>query len=153
MLAVTFGHVDAGLMQKPISAIVTQSGVSDNDIKFLMSNAQVRDKYVGILRADSRNVNVTALKGGFTSIDFNGKQWIVDPLCQRNSIYYVAPKTMDILTSSGGIDWAIFEGEEMWKMKTGSTGYADAYQAFARFYGDLACSQRNGNGKLEDISE
>ena len=141
------------LMQKPITSIVLNSGIAERDIDFLMCNGQVRDKYVQLLLADQRQPATGVLKGGFTSVDFNGKPIIVDGQCRRNTLYYIASKTMDILTSSGGIDWAIFDGEEMWKMKTGSSGYSDAYQAFARFYGDLACSQRNGNGALEDISD
>lgn len=141
------------LMQKPLSAINTRSGMSEADVTFLMSNSQVKDKYIALLVAEQRHVNTTTLKGGQTSVEFNGKPLIVDPQCRRNTLYYIAPKTMDLLSSSNGLVWADFEDGLQWKMKTGSSGYADAYQAFLVFYGAVACKARNGNAVLGDISE
>lgn len=142
------------LMQKPLTAIGTKGGVSEADVKFLMCNGPVKDKFVALLLGDQRHVNTTELRGGQTSVDFNGKPLIVDPQCRRNVIYYIAPKTMDVLTSSGGLTWADFEDGQQFKLKvSGSSGYADAYQAFLVFYGNLACKIRNGNAILSDISE
>lgn len=141
------------LMQKPLTTIGTKSGVTEADVKFLMCNGPVKDKYIALLLADQRHVNTTELRGGQTSVDFNGKPIIVDPQCRRNTIYYIAPKTMDVLTSSGGLVWADFEDGLQFKMKTGSSGYSDAYQAFLVFYGNMAVKQRNGNAVLGDIAE
>jgi hypothetical protein len=141
------------LMQKPLTQIGTKSGVTEADVKFLMSNGPVKDKFIALLLADQRHVNTTELRGGQTSVDFNGKPLIVDPQCRMNVIYYIAPKTMDVLTSSNGLAWADFEDGLQFKMKAGSSGYSDAYQAFLVFYGNLAVSQRNGNALLADISQ
>jgi hypothetical protein len=141
------------LMQKPLTAIGTKSGVTEADVKFLMCNGPVKDKYIALLLADQRHVNTTELKGGQTSVDFNGKPLIVDPQCRRNTIYYVAPKTMDILTSSNGLMWADFDGEQFKLKVSGSSGYASAYQAYLQFFGNLAVKIRNGNAVLGDITE
>jgi hypothetical protein len=141
------------LMQRPLSSINTRSGMSEADVTFLMSNSQVKDKYISLLLADQRHVNTTNLKGGQTAVDFNGKPIIVDPQCRRNTLYYIAPKTMDLLSSSNGLVWADFEDGLQFKMKTGSSGYADAYQAFLVFYGALACKNRGGNAVLLDLAE
>lgn len=140
------------LMQKPLTRIGTNSPVTEADVAFLMCNGPVKDKYIALLVAEQRQVNTTTLKGGQTSVEFNGKPIIVDPLCRRNTLYYIAPKTMDILTASGGIDWQDMDGD-MWKMKTGSSGYSAAYQAFLMFDGGLAVKIRNGNAVLNDITE
>jgi hypothetical protein len=51
--------------------------------------------------------------------------------------------------------WGEFMDGSQWKMKIASTGqsYADAYQAFLVFYGNLACKVRNCNAVLKDITE
>jgi len=141
------------LMQKPLTQIAIRSSVTDADIKFLMCNGPVKDKFIALLIADQRHVNTTTLKGGQTSVDFNGRPLIVDPQCRHNVLYYIAPKTMDVLTSSNGLVWADFEDGAMWQKKPGTNTYMDAYQAFLVFYGNLACKIRNGNAILRDISE
>lgn len=142
------------LMQKPLTAIATRSGFKESDVAFLMGNGPVRDKYIALLVADKRHVNEMELDGGQTAVTFNNKPFIVDPQCRNNTIYYINPKTMDYLTSSGGLVWADFEDGLQFKMKTGGStaSYADAYQAFLVLYGGLACKVRNGNGVLGDLT-
>lgn len=140
------------LMQRPLSKISRNSDYDETDIEFLMCNTGVRDKYQDLVLADKRFVNTMTLDGGQESVEFNGKPIIIDPQCRENVLYYVNPKTMDILTSSDGIQWADFEDGNMFQKKPGSGSYYDAYQAFLVFYGQLAVSARNGNGLLSDIS-
>jgi len=141
------------LMQKPLTAIATKSDKRASDVKFLLANGPVIDKYIALVQADKRHVNEMELDGGHTAVSFNNKPLILDPQCRRNVIYYVVPDTMDVLTSSGGVHWATFMNNEQWQLKPATSTYADAYQAFLVFYGNLACKCRNGNGLLEDISE
>lgn len=141
------------LMQKPLTRIAVTSGFTEADVKFMLCNGAVRDKYVSLLVAEKRFVNAMELDGGFSAVDFNGKPLVVDPQCRHNVIYYITPKTMDILTSSNGLVWADFEDGQMWQKKPASGSYYDAYQAFLVFYGNLACKARNGNGILADINE
>lgn len=141
------------LMQKPLTRIGITSGMSEADVKLLLCNGAVRDKYVALLLADKRHVNTMELDGGFTAVDFNGKPVVVDPQCRHNCIYYISPKTMDILTSSSGLQWADFADGQMWDKKPGSGAYYDAYVASLVFYGQLAVNKRNGNGLLADITE
>ena len=142
------------LMQKPLTAVATRSAFSEADIAFLMGNGPVKDKYIALCVADKRHVNEMELDGGQTAVSFNNKPFIVDPQSRNNTIYYVNPKTMDLLTSSGGLVWADFEDGLQFKMKTGGStaSYADAYQAFLVFYGNLACKVRNGNAVLGDLN-
>lgn len=140
------------LLQQPLTQIGLRSSATEADIEFLMCNGFVKDKLIELLIADQRHVNVTRLKGGQTSVDFNGKPVIVDAQCRRNRVYYINPESMDFLTASGGIGWADFEGSK-WVKKIGSSGYASAYQAFIRIEGNLACKQRNANAVLTHISD
>lgn len=140
------------LMEQVLTEIGLRSGATDKDIEFLMCNGRVKDKYVALLIADQRQTSPTTLKGGYTSYDFNGKKFIVDNQCRRNTIYFINPDSMDFLTSTNGIAWSDYSGNR-WQLKAGSSGYADAVQAFLRVEGNLACKMRSANGLLTDLTD
>ena len=140
------------LMQRPLSKIARNSPFKEDDVEFLLTNTGVRDKYIDLCVALKSAPNTMKLDGGQEVVTFNGKPVIVDPQCRENVIYYINPKTMNVLTSSDGIQWADFEDGSIFQKKPGSGSYYDAYQAFMVFYGNLATSARNGNGLLEDVS-
>lgn len=137
------------LMEQVLTEISLRSS---GNIEFLMCNGRVKDKYVALLIADQRQVSPTKLKGGYTSYDFNGLNFIVDPQCRRNTIYFIDPSSMDFLTASNGIAWSNYSGNQ-WQLKAGSSGYSDAVQAFLRIEGNLACKARSSNGLLADITD
>jgi hypothetical protein len=139
------------LMQQPLTEIGLRSSVSEGDIDFLLCNGRVKDKFLALLVADQVQISPVKLKGGHTSYDFNGKPVVVDPMCRRNTIYYINTESMDFLTATGGITWASFKDGSIWKQKIGTSGYADAYQAILRIEGNLACKQRNANAVLLDL--
>jgi len=141
------------LMQKPLTRIDTHSGANASDVPFLLANGPIYDKYCALCRADKRHVNTMRLDGGQTAVDFNGYPLVIDPQTKRNTIFYPNPKAMELLTSSDGITWADFLDGEQFKMKVGSSGHADAYNAYMVFYGNFACKQRNASGVLFDITD
>lgn len=137
------------LLQQPLTQISLRSSSLDPGL-FMIGNGFIKNKLIDLLVADQRHVNTTTLKGGQEAVSFNGKPLIEDPQCKRNRIYYVSPKSMDVLSASGGIGWADFDGNQ-WVKKVGSSGYAAAYQAFITFEGNLACSNRAANALLTDL--
>ncbi len=149
----TLRDLSLKLMQKPLTRIDTNSGFSQSDIKFLLSNGPIFDQYCAALVADQRHVNTTTLEGGQTAVDFNGRPLIVDPQTIQNSIFYCNPKTLDLLTSSGGFSWADFENNSQFMLKPGSGTYYDAYQAYMVFYGEFVTKARNGCAGLFDLSQ
>ena len=159
-VAQTFGTSGPGitdltlkLMQQPLTAITVNTAFTAADVKFLLGNGPIVDAYQAILVAEKRFVNEMELDGGQTALTYNNKPIIIDPQCRRNTIYYINPKTMDLLTSSNGLQWADFLDGEQFKLKAGSSGYSDAYNAYLVFYGDLACKVRNGNAVLYGLNE
>lgn len=148
----TLRDLSLPLMQRPLSKISRNSDFDESDVAFLMCNTGVRDKYIDLVLADKRSVNTMTLDGGQESVEFNGKPIVIDPQCRENVLYYINPKTMNVLTSSDGIVWADFEDGQMFQKKPGTQTYYDAYQAFLVMYGELAVSARNGNGLLSDIT-
>lgn len=141
------------LMQRPLTTIAIESDYSQDDVAFLLCNGPIFDKYITLCVADKRHVNRMELDGGQTAVSFNNKPLILDPQCRQNTIYYIVPDSMSVLTSSGGVVWGEFEDSNQWKMKPGSGVYSDAYQAQLVFYGNLACRNRVANAVLTDLSQ
>jgi hypothetical protein len=135
------------LMQEPISAIAVNSDFDESDIKFLLSNYNIRDKYVSLLVADKRFVNTMTLDGGFKAVDFNGIGLVPDPQCKRSTIWYVVPEAMQILRTSD-FDWAEKDGAVLSRVAN-----KDAYEAYMFHYGNLACLARNAQAALEDLND
>jgi hypothetical protein len=135
------------LMQEPISAIAVNSDFDESDIKFLLSNYNIRDKYVSLLVADKRFVNTMTLDGGFKAVDFNGIGLVPDPQCQRSTIWYIVPESMQILRTSD-FDWAEKDGSVLRRVAN-----KDAYEAYMFHYGNLASLARNAQAKLGDLND
>ena len=135
------------LMQAPLSQISVRSDYDEEDVKFLLGNVFIRDKYEQLLIADKRHVNTLKLDGGFTGLDYSGKPFVVDTDCKRNRIYYITPDTMSIFRNQ---DFGMMDMDgKIWHRRE----YKDSYFATLTHYGDLACKNRNGNGVLRDITE
>ena len=135
------------LMQNPLSQIAVRSDYDESDVKFLLGNVYIRDKYEQLLIADKRHVNTLDLDGGFSGLDYSGKPFVVDTDCRRNVIYYITPETMKIFRNQD-FSWMDMDGK-IWHRRENK----DSYFATMFHYGDLACVSRNGNGLLEDLSE
>lgn len=134
-------------MQEPLSAIATNSDFDEGDVKFLLSNYNVRDKYVSLLVSEKRFVNTMKLDGGFSGVEFNGIPLVVDPQADRSTIYYVVPESMRIFRTSDW-DWMDKDGAVLNRVAG-----EDAYEAVLFHYGNLGCIARNANAKLEDITD
>lgn len=134
-------------MQEPLSAIATNSDFDESDVKFLLSNYNVRDKYVSLLVSEKRFVNTMTLDGGFKGVEFNGIPLVVDPQCDRSKIWYVVPESLRIFRTSD-FDWMDKDGAVLARVAN-----EDAYEAVLFHYGNLGCIARNANAVLEDITD
>ncbi|HYE80376.1 MAG TPA: phage major capsid protein, partial [bacterium] len=134
-------------MQEPLSAIATNSDFDESDVKFLLSNYNVRDKYVSLLVSEKRFVNTMKLDGGFTGVEFNGIPLVVDPQCDRSKIWYVVPESLRIFRTSD-FDWMDKDGAVLNRVAN-----KDAYEAVLFHYGNLGTIARNACAVLEDITD
>lgn len=135
------------LMQQPLSQIAVRSDYDESDVKFLLGNVFIRDKYEQLLIADKRHVNTMKLDGGFEGLEYSGKPFVVDVQCKRNRIYYITPETLKIFRNSDfdwieGVNGVLHQRENK-----------DAFFATMFHYGDLGCVARNGNGLLDDVTD
>jgi hypothetical protein len=134
-------------MQKVFSKIASNSDFSEKDVKFLLCNYAVRDKYVELCVNERRYYNTMTLDGGFEAVEFNGKPIVPDPQCAHNRLYYITPETLRLFRSAD-FDWMDKDGSTFSRVTN-----KDAYEATLFHYGDLGCVARNGNGLLLGISE
>jgi hypothetical protein len=134
-------------MQEPLSAIAINSDYDESDVKFLLGNYNIRDKYVSLLVADKRFVNTMELDGGFKGVEFNGIPFVVDPQCDRSKIYYVVPDSMRIFRTSD-FDWMEKDGAVLSRVAN-----EDAYEATLFSYQNLGTTARNANAVLEDLTD
>ncbi len=134
-------------LQLPITRIALNSDFDESDVKFILTSYGVRDKYVSLCRDDRRHVNTMTLDGGFKAVDFNGIPIICDPQAPKNTVFYIVPEVLRIMRSSD-FDWMDSDGAILSRVSG-----EDAYTATLVHYGNLACTARNGLGRLNDVTE
>lgn len=139
--------ISFSLIQQGLSELATNSDYTEEDIKFFLMGFPVRDKYVELCTNERGFFNTMTLDGGFEAVEYNGKGFVPDPQCKRNTIYGVNPDTMKIYRSSD-FDWMDQDGGVLDRVSG-----VDAYTATLFHYGDLGCSVRNGNIVYKGIRE
>jgi hypothetical protein len=135
------------LMQQPLSAIAVNSDYDESDVSFMLSNYNIRDKYVSLLVAEKRFVNTMKLDGGWTGVEFNGIPLVADPQCKRSTIFYLVPETMKIYRTAD-FSWMEKDGAMLSRVPN-----YDAYEAVLFAYQNLGVVTRNGNAKLGDLND
>lgn len=135
------------LMQEPLSSIATNSDFDEGDVKFLLSNYNIRDKYVSLLVSEKRFVNTMKLDGGFSGVEFNGIPLVPDPQCDRSTIWYVVPESLRIFRTSD-FDWMDKDGAVLARVAG-----EDAYEAVLFHYGNMGVIARNANAVLGDLND
>ncbi len=134
-------------MQKIISRIATNSAYSEKDIKFILCNYPIRDKYVELCTNERFHYNTMTLDGGFEAVTFNNKPIVPDNQCKRGAMWFVVPDSLAIFRSSD-FDWMDKDGAVLSRIAN-----VDGYEATLFHYGDLGCKARNANGGLIGLNE
>ncbi len=87
---------NSGAGNRPLSESLLQQTISDAEringanVEMILSHPFTYDSYVALTVPDKRYVNTTELKGGTTSISFNGMPWVKDRHCYQNRAYFLA---------------------------------------------------------------
>lgn len=134
-------------MQKVISKIATNSAYSEKDIKFILCNYPIRDKYVELCTNERFHYNTMTLDGGFRAVTFNELPIVADNQCKRGAMFFVVPDSLCIFRSSD-FDWMGEDGAVLSRIAN-----QDGYEATLFHYGDLGCKARNANGALIGLNE
>lgn len=135
------------LIQEGLSELAINSDFTEEDVAFYLCNFPVRNKFIELCTNERGFVNTMTIDGGFEAVMYNGKGWVADSQCRRNRFYGIVPETMRIYRNAD-FDWMDRDGSVLVR----ASG-VDAYEATMFHYGDLGCSQRNGNIVYKGIRE
>jgi hypothetical protein len=116
------------------------------EISLVLTNRDVRRKYLALVKADGRYVNTMTLDGGFDALEYNGKPLVVDRHCLPNRIYFIDESTLALYRMSD-FDW-MEDKNGILRPISGK----DAYEAVLYLYATLGCSAPNHNAVLKDIA-
>lgn len=135
---------------------------SDELVNLLVSNFYVHEAIAADMRAQRRNVDTVALKGGYSGIRWNtagmmgtnGGQgqsvetalvWEND--CPQNKIYGISTKSIT-LYQMGDAEWADDDGSTMNRVPN-----QDEYEAYLAWYAELGVKRRNSMFVISDVTE
>lgn len=148
-------------------AINTANKQSDLSIDLLLCNSNIFEEAVNDQRAQRRNVDTIALKGGVEGIvwgsvgQFNADTsqdpdaaadrqrvlgWERD--CPNNRVYGIASESVKLLQMGGGPNWANPDGNVQSRVPN-----ADETEAYFRWYSELAWTRRNCNFVVKGLRE
>ncbi len=94
--------LDSGGASRPISEELLQQAFSDAeernnaDIKLIHSAYPAYNRYSALLKPDKRYNDTTELKGGHTTLTFNGVPWIKDRFAYKNQVTMMDPDELSI---------------------------------------------------------
>ena len=128
------------LMDEVVDDIADNGGNCD----LIITTRAIRRQLVSLLRADKRFLT-TKLKGGYTSVDFNGIPVVTDSDCTRDDMYFLTMKSLTLFEESNW-DWMDKDGAILSRVSG-----EDAYEAILYWYSQFAVTARNQNGRLTDI--
>lgn len=135
------------LIQSALSELAINSDFTEADLKFFLMNYAVRDKYVQLCTQERGWFNTMVIDGGFEAVEYNGKPFVPDSQCKRETIFGIVPETLKIYRLQD-FDWMDKDGAILNRVAN-----RDAYEATMFHYGDLGCSLRNGNIVIRGIRE
>lgn len=94
--------VDNGGASRPMTEALLQQTLSDAErinnanVTLILSHHAAYDAYVALLTIDKRYVNTTELKGGHTTLSFNGIGWVKDRHAYQNRVDFLALDQIEI---------------------------------------------------------
>ena len=143
----TYQDLRFPLLQRVCSRIAQNSSYDKEDIKFILANHFMVDKYYELCANERRAVNVMQLDGGYEGVEFSGIPIVADVECWNNRLYFIVPEALRICRMSD-FDWMDDDGAVLSRVSN-----TDSYEATMFDYGDIATVARNGLGVLRGINQ
>ena len=119
----------SGAGNRPLTEALMQQAVSDAErinnanITMLLSSYPTYDSYVALLTPDKRYQNTTDLKGGHTTLSFNGLPYVKDRFCYQNRIYFLGLDQLQ-MAETAPLQSLTAEDVTVWNRATNSSGKA-----------------------------
>jgi hypothetical protein len=131
------------LMQLLVDVPEAQSGL---EVDLLMGSYNARNQYLQLLVSQKRFM-ADSLDGGFRSLDFNGKKFLVDVDCPDDTVFGLHRAAIKRF----GLFEPRFDDSDGNVLKyTAQQG--DTFEGFLKMYGNLGTDQSNAHGKITDLT-
>ena len=139
------GTLTETVIQKAIDEIEENTG---SRINFIVCSSGVKRALQNYYNTYRRNVNMTELDGGYTTMTFNGIPVVSDRFCPDGTMYLL---NTDDFNLHQLCDWKWLETSDGKVLK--QVAGKPVYTATLVKYADLLCSRPCGQGMLSGITE
>jgi len=121
--------------------------VSGRRIDLVIGSYNARDRYLQLLVPQKRFLDMK-LDGGYQSLEYNGREFLVDVDCQDETVYFLNRASiqkyglfdLQFVEQTGGI------------LKHDSIQAGDTFYGFMRALCNLGTTQANANSKIVDLT-
>lgn len=139
-------------------AIMARDVASESHVDLLVANAGVSRAAANLQQSIRRNVDKVDLKAGYKGLEWsaplegmgtgsNTVALVFEKDCPENSLFGISTDSL-VQYEMSDWDWMDSDGAVLSRVSG-----QDAYEATLYKYTELACSQRNANFKISDITE
>lgn len=139
------GSISETVIQKAIDEIEENTG---SKVNFIVCSSGVKRSLQAHLAQYKRNVDITTLEGGYSTITFNGIPVVSDRFCPDGTMYLL---NTDDFALHQLCDWQWLETQDG-KILNQTAG-KPVYTATLVKYADILCSRPCGQGMLTGITE
>ncbi len=139
------GSISETVIQKAIDEIEENTG---SKVNFIVCSSGVKRALQAHLAQYKRNVDITTLEGGYSTITFNGIPVVSDRFCPDGTMYLL---NTDDFALHQLCDWQWLETQDG-KILNQTAG-KPVYNATLVKYADILCSRPCGQGMLTGITE
>ena len=139
------GSISETVIQKAIDEIEENTG---SKVNFIVCSSGVKRALQAHLAQYKRNVDITTLEGGYSTITFNGIPVVSDRFCPDGTMYLL---NTDDFALHQLCDWQWLETQDG-KILNQTAG-KPVYTATLVKYADILCSRPCGQGMLTGITE
>jgi len=120
--------------------------VSGRRVDMLVGSYNGRDRYLQLLVPQKRFTDLK-LDGGFTTLEYNGRDFLVDVDCQDDTVYFL---TRDSIKKFGLFDLQFVE-QTGGILKHDSLTAGDVFYGFMRSICNFGVTQANANAKIVSL--
>ena len=145
---------NAVLSEDLAQQVVDSVGRSGNgEVELLITTRGVRRRYVNTLKSQKRftDADSVILHGGFKAIMFNEMPLVFDDDCPKGKLWFL---------NTDALMWVYLNGKEGWDwvdddgaILTRKADRSDAFEAYLAADHDLAVTQRNQLGVMENLAD
>lgn len=138
------GPITEDLWQRAVDTVNRAGGMPS----MWMSTRNVRRNFFNQLSTAKRTVNTIKYEGGFSAVEFDGKEIFIDDMCLPNTMYGIDPTYLKIYETDA-MGWMDDDGDILHR----NLNDTDGVYAVMRWYSNLGCTKRTSTVKIQNISE